>query len=144
MKARFLSILFFALAPVVVFGVEAGDAQPELHKVVDRIAAAPSYNLITDAAPRAITLGELGLHEIGLHADTVWLRAAELRIFANRDSMNDTPKMRFWLNSRDGHWRLIPDGKEAADAVVIQPGEVVLLINRGVEKEIEWKNPLAE
>ncbi len=142
------SILTFAGSLVAAGFVWAADA-PErpfvLHEAVDGLAPSNANNLVTYAAPRAISLGALGLKAAGLKAGPALLRADEVRIFASREVMNESPKARLFLNSgKDGQWWYHTGGRGSAEGHVIRPGEAVVVITRVSARPIAWRNPLAE
>lgn len=116
-----------------------------LHQTVDHLVPSNANNLVTYAAPRAISVVDLGLKEAGMQAGPTLLQADELRIFENRSAMNASPKARLFLNSREGGgWWYHTGGKGAADRHVIQPGEAVVVITRVSTNTLAWRNPLAD
>lgn len=115
-----------------------------LSVVTDRLMPSNAVNVVTYAAPRAVSIGDLGLKEAGLAAAPVIMQADEVRIFANREAMGARPKARLWRNSREGGaWWYQTGGEGLADAHVIQPGEAVVILTRGSTNALVWKNPLA-
>ena len=144
MKSLLLGITL-ATVSACAFATEPAQQQYVLHKAVDSLAPSNANNLVTYAAPRAIPVGTLGLKEAGLKAGSLILQADELRIFANRRLMDESPKARLFLNSREGgQWWYHTGGKGSAENHVIQPGEAVVVITRASTQPIAWRNPLAE
>ena len=112
--------------------------------VTDRLLPSNAVNVVTYAAPRAVSIEGLGLTKAGLTAAPVIMRADEVRIFANREAMGARPKVRLWRNSREGGaWWYQTGGEGRADDHVIQPGEAVVILTRGSTNTLVWKNPLA-
>ncbi|MCZ7591253.1 MAG: hypothetical protein M5U15_03475 [Kiritimatiellae bacterium] len=148
MKPIFSIAVFLAIASLVAVGADA--PKREKNEVVakettDRIFPMPTNNIITYSAPRAVPLSTLGLDKLGLTTDLIPFRGTELRIFADRAAVTNAPKRRLYLNSQEGgSWWYYTGGMGSAEAHVIQPGEFVVLMARGITNEIPWKNPLAE
>ena len=103
------------------------------------------FNVITYAAPRTHKISELGLKEAGLHGDGVFLHADEIRIFADKSKMNESPKARIWINTNEGnrYW-FRTDGVGSAEDFVIQVGNVVVVYTRASQQPIAWKNIFAD
>lgn len=140
MKTKLAVVALLALAPWFSYAANKG-AEPVLHEVVDHLAPSNTLNVLTFSAPRATTVRELGLEDIGLTAGPLLVKADEIRIFANRDAINASPKARLWLNSLKGNrWWYQTGGEGAADEHVIQPGEMVIVITRATTREIAWTN----
>lgn len=141
-------IAALALAPLVATSADAPVRKKQavvVKAVTDRIYPAVSQNIITYSAPRAVPLRELGLDKLNLPAHRIATMSTEIRIYASRTATNSAPKRRLYLNADEGgQWWYFTGGKGSAEAHVIQPGELVVLINRGATNEIPWKNPLAE
>lgn len=120
----------------------AGASTLHLHEVTDSILPSGTFNVITYAAPRAIALKELGLKEAGVRGGPVFQASDELRIFASRTLMEQRPKARVWLNSREQAWWYHTGGNGSAEALVLQPGEVLVLVTKASTSAVAWKNPL--
>ena len=119
-----------------------GAAAQHLHEVTDSILPSGTFNVVTYAAPRAITLTELGLKEAGVRGGPVFQVADELRIFASRALMEQRPKARVWLNTRENAWWYHTGGTGSAEALVLQPGEVLVIVTKASTEARPWKNPL--
>lgn len=144
-------ILFVGLITSVVTGANGRaetSAQPvdepalHRHEVTDSILPSGTYNIVTYAAPRAVPLMELGLKDVGLRGGPVFRVADELRIFASRDVMEQSPKARLWLNTRENAWWYHTGGEGSAEGVVLQPGEVLVIVTKASTEILAWKNPL--
>lgn len=139
---------FLALASLIATGADAPErekGEAVAQEAIDRIFPMPTNNIITYSAPRAVPLSTLGLDKLGLTAHRIPFRATELRIFANRAAVSNAPKRRLYLNAVEGgHWWYLSGGMGSAEAHIIQPGEFVVLMARGITNEVPWKNPLAE
>ncbi len=136
-------MMVFLLAAACVRAEQAAPARIELHKATDRLVGSNAVNLITLAAPRAIPLRELGLE--ALKAGPAIMVADEVRIFTGRDVMNASPAVRIWRNAREGgSWWYQTGGTGSAADHVIQPGQAVVVVTRGSERDIAWTNPLIE
>ena len=99
------------------------------------------FNVLTYAAPKAITLSATGLKEAGLAAGTAVPKSDEIRIFASRDVMNASPLARIWLNQREGgaYW-FITGGEGAAADFVIPEGAAVVVWTRAGTAPVSWTN----
>ncbi len=140
MKTKLALVLLFGLSPLIASAAQM-ELNPEFHEVADHLAPSNALNVLTFSAPRSIAVRDLGLDSVGLTAGPVLTASAELRIFANRDAMNASPKARLWLNSLEGgRWWFLTGGTGVAEEYVIQPGEAVLLITRNSANEIAWTN----
>ena len=144
MKSILLGIVL-AIASVGAWATEPAPQQIVIHKAVDSLAPSNANNVVTYGALRSIPVGALGLKEAGLKAGALILQADEVRIFANRRVMNESPKARLFLNSREGgQWWYHTGGQGSAENHVIQPGEAVVVITRASTQPIAWRNPLAD
>lgn len=112
-------------------------------EISDTISPTGSYNVVTYAAPRAITLKQLGLREAGLTGGKVFRLSDEIRVFVSRDKIEQSPKARLWLNTRENAWWYHTGGEGSAEDFELLPGEVMMIITRGSKEPIFWKNPLA-
>jgi len=120
----------------------AGEIPALLHEVTDSLLPSGTYNVVTYAAPRAIALSELGLKEAGIKGGPVFRAADEIRVFASRAKMEESPQARLWLNTRENAWWYHTGGTGSAEKFVLQPGEVLVVITRASTQPIAWKNPL--
>jgi hypothetical protein len=114
-----------------------------LREVTDTIYGNGAYNVVTYDCPRQVKLSELGLREAGLKAAASFPLGDEIRIFANRDVMNQAPKARVWINSGEGnrYWYLA-GGEGSAEELALAKGEVVVVHTRVTKNDLPWKNPL--
>lgn len=142
-KSIFLA-LGIAFAPIAVLAADTPQ-QIVLHKAVDRLLPSNALNVVTFSAPRAISVRELGLDSAGLRAGPAIVKADEIRIFTNRNVMEASPKVRLWLNEREGNrWWYQTGGQGNAEDHVIEPGEVVVIVTHASTNELPWVNPLAD
>ena len=130
------------VAFTLMFAGSARADGPAVVEVVDTLAPSNALNVVTYAAPRAVPIAELGLD--ALSSGAAIMVADEIRIFASRDAMDASPKARLWRNAREGNrWWYQTGGAGSAEAHVVQPGEVVVVVTRASTRPIAWKNPLA-
>ena len=98
----------------------------------EEIKIAPhSYTVLTESAPRDMTLGELKLREAGLRAGKIFPEADEIRVFKNRDATNAAPLARFWINAAqtNSFW-FYRGGSGSAEKFVVKKGVAVVIFTR--------------
>lgn len=135
--------VFLLAAACVRAEEEASPARIEMHKAVDRLLPSNAVNVVTLDAPRALALRELGLE--GIKEGVAIMVADEVRIFSGRNVLDARPAVRIWRNAREGgRWWYQTGGTGSAEDHVIQPGQAVVVVTRGSERDIAWTNPLIE
>ncbi len=123
---------------------KAGGASSQvlIHEVTDSLLPSGVYNVVTYAAPRGVKLVDLGLREAGVRGGPVFRVADEIRIFASREKMEESPKARLWLNTRENAWWYHTGGEGSAEGFALQPGEVMVIVTKASTAPLAWKNPL--
>ena len=146
---RYFGVMVLVLLGLAVPAPGADDAAPAtspavlIHEVTDTLLPSGAFNVVTYAAPRAVKVAELGLREAGVAAGPVFQKSDELRIFASRDLMRESPLGRLWFNAREGGQLWYHTGGEgSATAFVLQPGQVLVVHTRVSSKPITWANVL--
>ena len=132
------TLLFAAFAPPA----RAADSAAILHEVTDTLLPSGVYNVVTYAAPRDIALAELGLKEAGVKGGAAFRVADEIRIFADRSRMQESPQARLWLNTRENAWWYHTGGAGSAEGLILKKGEVLVVFTRAGSAPLAWKNPL--
>ncbi len=147
MKTGFgmMALLLGLALPVAGAGDPTPTSSPAvlIHEVTDTLLPSGAFNVVTYAAPRAAKVAELGLREAGVAAGPVFQKSDELRIFAQRDLMRESPLARLWFNAREGGQLWYHTGGEgSAAAFVLQPGQVLVVHTRVSSQPITWVNVL--
>lgn len=122
-----------------------GAADILIREVTETLLPSGIYNVVTFDAPRAMPVGALGLRNAGVTAGPIFLLSDEIRIFADKNHMDRSPKARLWLNAREGGklW-YHTGGQGSAESHVLERGEVLVVYTRASTKPIAWKNVLRE
>jgi hypothetical protein len=98
----------------------------------EEIKIAPkSYAVVVASAPREIPLRDLKLREAGMTGGGIFLESDEIRVFKNKDVMNESPLARIWINAaRTNSYWFNTGGKGSAENFVVQPGNAVVVFAR--------------
>jgi hypothetical protein len=123
-------------------GAGAGEGDPQLHEVTDRLLPSGAFNVVCYAAPREVKLADLGLREAGLQGAPLFQQADEIRIFAARDRMEERPQARLWFNTRENAWWYHTGGSGSAMDFVLRAGEVLVIVTKASTNALPWVNPL--
>ncbi|HMP72388.1 MAG TPA: hypothetical protein PKE55_03910 [Kiritimatiellia bacterium] len=143
MKRTFL-IYLIAVAWGFNGAVRAGAEEVRLVDIVDSIEANGTYNVVSYSVPYEVTLGELGLADLGLAAGLHFLDSDEIRVFESREVMQFSPLARFWFSEREnGRMLFHTGGKGPGEGFVLKPGYMVVVFTRKSTEPIAWVNPFA-
>jgi len=142
MKTKLFAGLVMLSITVCGVRAESGENNAVIVEVGQgQIQGGGVFNVLTYAAPRAITVSQTGLKEAGLTAGPIIPKSDEIRIFANRDAMNASPLARIWLNQReDGAYWFITGGEGAAGEFTIPEGAAVVVWSRVATSAVNWTN----
>lgn len=135
----------FLLAVLVAASIPVYAADAESSSVVEwsggPIRPGGIFTILTYSAPRDLRLADTGLREAGLAAGLMIRNADEIRIFASRTVMNESPLARVWLNAgKTGAYWFQTGGEGKADDFVIPKGAAVVVWTRVSTNAITWSN----
>jgi len=135
----------FLLAVLVAVSVSMRAAASDSSSIVEwsggPISPGGIFTVLTYAAPRDMRLADTGLREAGLAAGLMIRKADEIRIFASRDVMNESPLARVWINAgKSGAYWFQTGGEGKADDFVIPKGAAVVVWTRASTNAITWSN----